>query len=157
MKFLILSDTHGNYPLAIKALETAGRVDRIFHLGDCIDDARLMEELTGHRIIMVPGNCDLSAPESPEILTVLAGTTFFVTHGDRYNVKSGLSRLHQKACRENAQIVLYGHTHQSHIGEIDGILYVNPGCLRFNWSHSSYALLAIDSGIYRAWTFQISP
>jgi putative phosphoesterase len=157
MKFLILSDTHGNYRLAIKALEAAGRVDRIFYLGDGIDDARLMEELTGHSIIKVPGNCDLSAPEPPEIQTVLAGKTFFVTHGDRYNVKSGLSRLHQKASRERAQIVLYGHTHQSHIGEIDGILYVNPGCLRFNWSPSSYALLTIDSGINRARIIQIAP
>ena len=157
MIFLILSDTHGNYPLAIKALETAGRVDRIFYLGDGIDDARLMEELTGHRIIKVPGNCDLSAPEPPEILTVLEDTTFFVTHGDRYHVKSGLSRLHQKACREHAQVVLYGHTHQSHVGEIDGILYVNPGCLCFNWSHSSYALLVIDSGISHARIFPITP
>ncbi len=145
MKLLILSDTHGNYPLAIKALEMAGQIDQIIHLGDGIDDARIIEEITGHRIIKVPGNCDLSAPEPRELLTVLAGKLFLVTHGDNYNVKAGLARLHKKACDENADIVLYGHTHASFAGELDGMLFVNPGCLRYKWPITSYAIISIDA------------
>jgi len=155
MKLLILSDTHGNYPLAIKALEMAGQIDQIFHLGDGIDDARIIEEITGHRIIKVPGNCDLSAPEPRELLTVLAGKLIFVTHGDNYNVKAGLALLHKKACQENADIVVYGHTHVGYAGELDGILFVNPGCLRYKWPITSYAIISIDAGRASAGIFPI--
>ena len=157
MRFLILSDTHGNYPLAIKALEAAGRVDRIFHLGDGIEDARFMEEITGHRIIKVPGNCDLSAPDPRDILAVFAGQTMFITHGDAYNVKRGLAQLHKKACRESARIVLYGHTHVGSVELLDGILFINPGCLSYKWSKTSYAILSLDSGVASARIFPIMP
>jgi uncharacterized protein len=155
MKLLILSDTHGNYPLAIKALEMAGRIDQIFHLGDGIDDARIIEEITGHRIIKVPGNCDLSAPEPRQILTVLAGKLILVTHGDTYNVKAGLALLHKKACQVNAGIVLYGHTHVGYTGELDGMLFVNPGCFRYKWPITSYAIISIDAGRASARIFPI--
>jgi putative phosphoesterase len=155
MKLLILSDTHGNYPLAIRALELAGRIDQVFHLGDGIDDARIIEEITGHNIIKVPGNCDLTATEPREVLTVLAGKTIFATHGDSYNVKAGLGLLHKKACQENAGIVLYGHTHVGYTGELDGILYVNPGCLRYKWPVTSYAIISIDAGRASAGIFPI--
>jgi putative phosphoesterase len=133
----------------------AGQIDRIFHLGDGIDDARIIEEITGHRIIKVPGNCDLSAPEPREILTVLAGKLFLVTHGDDYNVKSGLALLHKKACREHAGIVLYGHTHVGYVGELDGMLFVNPGCLRHKWPVTSYAIVSINAGKASARIFPI--
>ena len=157
MRFLILSDTHGNYPLAIKALEMAGQVDRIFHLGDGIEDARFIEEITGHRIIKVPGNCDLTATDPSDISAVFADRKFFITHGDSYNVKSGLALLHKKACMENVQIVLYGHTHVGSAEVLDGILYVNPGCLRSRWPDTSYAILSIDSGIVRVKIFPTNP
>ncbi|HLO25522.1 MAG TPA: metallophosphoesterase [Geobacteraceae bacterium] len=155
MRFLLLSDTHGNYPLAIRALEMAGQVDLIFHLGDGIDDARLIEEITGHRFIMVPGNCDRSAPGPLDVTAVFAGLKFFITHGDNYNVKGGLSLLQKKALTENVQIVLYGHTHTGSIELLDGILFVNPGCLRYRWPKTSYAILSIDSGTARAELFPI--
>lgn len=156
MRLLVLSDTHGNYPLALKALEMAGPVDLIFHCGDGIEDARLLEEITGHRIVKVPGNCDLHAPEPHEVAPVIAGHKFFITHGDNYNVKGGLSLLHNKALKENARIVLYGHTHIGSIAEHEGILFVNPGCLRYKWPEASYAILSIDSTMLRAQIVQVN-
>ena len=157
MRFLVLSDTHGNYPLAVKALETAGSVDRIFHLGDGIEDARFMEEITGHRIIKVPGNCDLSAPDPRDISADFAGQTIFITHGDAYNVKRGLAQLHKQACRKNARIVLYGHTHIGSVEVLDGILFINPGCLSYKCPRTSYAILTLDSRMAAARIFPIMP
>ena len=156
MRLLVLSDTHGNYPLALKALDMAGPVDLICHCGDGIEDARLMEEITGHRIVKVPGNCDRPAPEPHEVAPVIAGHKFFITHGDTYNVKGGLSLLREKAVEEHARIVLYGHTHVGSVAEHDGILFVNPGCLRYKWPETSYAILSINAGMPRARIMQIN-
>lgn len=153
----MLSDTHGNFPLAFKALEKAGRVDRIFHLGDGVDDARIIEEITGYGIIKVSGNCDLSASEPREIMTEYAGKLIFATHGDTFNVKSGLTPLHRKAVSENAQIVLYGHTHIGFTGLLGDILFVNPGCLRYRWPNPSYALVTVNAGIASASLFSAGP
>ena len=154
---MILSDTHGNYPLAIRALEMAGKVDRIFHLGDGIEDARLIEEITGHSIIKVPGNCDLTATDPREVSAVFAGRKFFITHGDTYGVKRGLAQLRTKADTENAHVVLYGHTHVGSVEVLNGILFVNPGCLRYRWPDTSYAILTVVSGMARARIVPIKP
>jgi putative phosphoesterase len=157
MNILVLSDTHGNYPLAIRALEEAGRVDLIFHLGDGIEDARFIEEITGHSIIKIPGNCDLSVPEPREILMSAGGKTIFATHGDAYNVKGGLDLLHRAAARKNARIVLFGHTHVAYAGVLDGILFVNPGCLRYRWPTTSYAVVTVRAGSPSAKIFPLEP
>jgi putative phosphoesterase len=158
MRFLILSDTHGNYPLAFRALEMAGPIDRIIHLGDGIEDARLIEEITGRDIVKVPGNCDISASDPADISAVFAGKKFFITHGDTYAVKGGLARLSCKARTENAEIVLYGHTHVGSVELLEGTLFVNPGCLRYKWPTASYALIDVDSdGKARAGIHPIEP
>ena len=146
MRLLILSDTHGNYPLAVKALEETGQVDRIIHLGDEYEDARMIEAIIGSPLIKVPGNCDLGVEDARNITVEFDGIRIFMTHGDRYQVKSGLARLHKKATAEQAGIVLYGHTHVAAITDIDGILFINPGCLGYNCTTPSYAILTITHG-----------
>jgi uncharacterized protein len=157
MNILVLSDTHGNYPLALKALEKAGRVDRIFHLGDGVDDARIIEEISGCTIFKVAGNCDLSAPEPREILVEVAGNLILATHGDTYNVKAGLTLLHRKAVSVNARIVLYGHSHTGFTGHLGEILFVNPGCLRYRWPNPGYALVTVEAGIASASLHAVEP
>lgn len=146
MNLLVLSDTHGNYPLAIKALEDAGPVDRIIHLGDDIEDARMIEAIIARPLIKVPGNCDLGVEDARAVSVTFGGRKIFLTHGDRYQVKSGLTLLRKKAIAEQARIVLYGHTHVAAIEEIDGILFVNPGALCAACPHPSCAILTIAAG-----------
>jgi putative phosphoesterase len=143
MKFLILSDTHGNYPLAVRAIEQTGRVDRIIHLGDEMEDARIIEKIVGRPVIKVPGNCDLDATAPRELCKTIAHKRIFLTHGDRYNVKAGLTQLHKKALEERAQIVLFGHSHLAAIETIDGILFINPGSLQSFRTTPTYAVLSI--------------
>ncbi len=150
MKIIVLSDTHGNYPLAIRGVEQVGDVDCIIHLGDEMADASIIEAIGGAPVIKVPGNCDLQNMEPRELQKTLAGKRFFITHGDWYCVKAGLSRLHRKALTESAQVVLYGHTHVASIEIIDGIYFINPGCMSKGQTSGSYAVIKIRSGTITA-------
>jgi len=144
MECIIFSDTHGNYPLAIEALSVAGPIDMICHLGDETADAVMIEHIILTKVHKVAGNCDAPDDTPREVCTTIGKSRLLMTHGDRYNVKSGLSKLIERAVAANVDIVLYGHTHQSAIDRIQGILFVNPGSLQRNSACKSYALLTIN-------------
>lgn len=146
MNILVLSDTHGNYPLAIRAVDEAGPVDHIIHLGDGVDDAVIVEDITGLPMTKVIGNCDFSTSAEIDTTKSLAGHSIFITHGHRYSVKSGLDGLYQKAIDQGASIVLFGHTHLPLIENVNEVLFINPGCLSQSCQTTTYALLSIVSG-----------
>lgn len=150
MRIAIISDTHGNYPLAIRALDRHEAFEQIIHLGDNIDDAWVVEEAIGRGIIKVPGNCDFAGSVPREIAHTFAGKVLFISHGDRYRVKEDLARLHNKAKSAAADIVLFGHTHAPLVAEIDGMLFVNPGSLAQNCDLPSFAILTISEGMVSA-------
>ena len=87
----------------------------IFYLGDGFRDTRYLT-LNGSPLYAVKGNCDLfsvgSVEDCPEERVVQIGShRALLTHGARYGVKSGLGGLIASAIRQEADIVLYGHTH----------------------------------------------
>ena len=83
----------------------------------------------------------------------------FITHGHRYGVKSGLGALIAQAVKEDADAVIFGHTHEpldmtllpEHTNERFGIclhkpLHVfNPGSLGYR--PHSFGTLTIQNGI----------
>lgn len=144
MRILILSDTHGNYQLAVQAIGEHSNCDQIIHLGDDIDDAFMIEQILGRPVIKIAGNCDYTAKSPRERLLRLTEATIFLTHGDKYFVKSGLSLLHKKALSKRAQIVLYGHSHRAAIDTVEGILFVNPGCMNRGTAAPSCAVLTLN-------------
>ena len=143
MKLAILSDTHGNYPLAVKVLESLGQLDYIIHLGDTTDDAEMIELALGRELIKLSGNCDMSKKYPELIITTIADKKVLLSHGDQFMVKSGLNLIQQKAKQEKADVVLYGHTHRPAILSIEDVLFINPGVMNKNASHRSFALLTI--------------
>jgi putative phosphoesterase len=145
MKLAILSDTHGNYPLAVKALELPVRLDYIIHLGDTADDAEIIEMTIGRELIKLSGNCDM-AKKYPEIITTtIANRKFLITHGDLFSVKNGLDPLRRRALEDGADVVLYGHTHIPGILNVNGKLFINPGSLKDSSSLQSFAVLCIEN------------
>ncbi|WP_243373519.1 YfcE family phosphodiesterase [Geotalea sp. SG265] len=146
MNILVLSDTHGNYPLAIKALDAVGNVDHIVHLGDGLEDAVIVEDISRLPTTKVLGNCDFSTTEVKDIFITLSGRNIFITHGHRFGVKAGLEELYQKASAGGASIVLFGHTHLPLIQTVNGMLFINPGCLSQNCKTTTCALLTITAG-----------
>lgn len=150
MKIAVVSDTHGNLGLAVKALDRFGLFDLIIHLGDTSEDAEIIETAIGQELVKIRGNCDLSWKYPKSANPVLAGKRFFITHGDLFQVKSGLSKIYQKARREKADVVLFGHTHSALVEEIDGILFMNPGTLKKQARMPSMGILVIEAGSVRA-------
>jgi putative phosphoesterase len=145
MRILVISDTHGNYPLALRACELAEPVDTVIHLGDGGDDAGLIHHALGINLIRVAGNCDHGSTGPREMLWECEGKRLLLAHGDRYGVKNGLGRLEQRGIEARADIVLFGHTHCATIITLSGILFVNPGTLMRSERQTTYAVLEISS------------
>ena len=145
MKIAVLSDTHGNYPLAIQMLDRFSNLDCIIHLGDTLQDADVIECALDVPVVKLAGNCDTSPKAPRELLLTINAMTFLLSHGDLYRVKTGMERIYQKASSENAAVVLYGHTHVPAIQKQGKILLVNPGTLKEAASKQSLAILTIQN------------
>ncbi|MCC8181683.1 MAG: metallophosphoesterase [Clostridiales bacterium] len=146
MKLLIFSDSHGNKTNMKKVLEQE-QPDMVFHLGDGRGD--ILAVLADHPEIelhSVAGNCDWRSRCRTEELVTVCGLRIFLTHGHEYTVKSGYSRLIAAGRRQEADIVLVGHTHISCVRQESGILLINPGAVG-NSPHPSYAVLEAEDGI----------
>lgn len=143
MRILVISDTHGNYPLLLKACEAAGAFDTLIHLGDADDDIALLEFTLGLPIIHVAGNCDFGCTAPRELIWKCEGMRLLLVHGDAYGVKSGLSRLEKRGVESGVDALLFGHTHQAVVTTLSGLLTVNPGTLMRGSVRTSYAILDI--------------
>ncbi len=145
MKALVISDTHGNVPLALKAHSLSEPVDIIFHLGDGSDDADLMRDLLDVPVINVAGNCDIGSKAPRELVWECDGKKVLLLHGDAYGVKAGLSRLDQRARGIGADAVLFGHSHLA-LNELRSeLLVLNPGTLMHACHHHTFAVMTISS------------
>lgn len=145
MKALVMSDTHGNVSCAFNAVSLVEPVDVIIHLGDGSADAELLREALDVPVISIAGNCDSGSRAPREHLWECEGKRILLTHGDVYQVKSGLGRLRQRADEVRVDAVLFGHTHQGVLEYHAGILLVNPGTLSKAAHHRSFAVLNITA------------
>lgn len=143
MKVLVISDTHGNVNRAFTAHTLCEPVDAIIHLGDGCADANLLQEVLGIPVVNVAGNCDSGSTAPRELVWECVGKRFLLTHGDAYQVKSGLVKLRQKAINIGVDAVLFGHTHIAVLEDHAGLLLVNPGSLANQNRLRSYAVLII--------------
>ncbi|MCI1922750.1 MAG: metallophosphoesterase [Lentilactobacillus buchneri] len=126
MKILVISDNHGDRQI-ISDLMTHydGEVDGFFHCGDSEFDSN--DPLVS-KMHIVRGNMDHAAFAEDEI-SKIDGETILLTHGHLHGVNSGLLTLELFARSKEANIVLFGHTHQLGVTQDQGILFVNPGSI----------------------------
>ena len=145
MKIGIVSDTHRLVRNMDKAIPYLENCDLIIHAGDNYSDARYIYGETGVNVMAVVGNCDFEDAED-ELLFDFGGKKFFVCHGHRYDVKYGTKFLQTKAEREGADIVVFGHSHETFSEVINGTLYIDPGSLSLprGGSKRGFAILEID-------------
>lgn len=146
MNLVVISDTHGNYPAALRAAESVAAADAVIHLGDFCDDALPLQAALSCSVIRVPGNGDHGSTLPRELLLRFAGVPFLICHGDAYGVKGGLTRLAEQAGRLGAQVVLFGHTHLPLVETREGRLFVNPGSLQKGTSSPTFALVTLAGG-----------
>ena len=121
-KFIVFSDIHGNYNALQKLKPLINENDGAFFAGDGLKDLLGLRVANLH---YVSGNCD-GFGECEKIVEV-EDVKIFLTHGHEYGVKGDLQRLYYRASELGANVVIFGHTHQPLIQEINGILFLNPG------------------------------
>lgn len=129
-KLLIISDSHGLTDELIK-LCRSHRDYKILHLGDFCINEKTLNDLN---ICYVKGNCDFSRADSEKLLEI-NGKKIFMTHGNKYNVKSSIMNLYYKALELNVDYCLFGHTHHELMCIEDGITFLNPGSLKDTGSY----------------------
>jgi len=164
---LVLSDSHGregrldSILAACEALSSAGTVEDVIFLGDGARGMIERAEENRIRIFAVCGNCDVgflidnngeTVPE--ERIESVGGKRIFMMHGHTYGVKSGLSRAVKRAAELEADILMFGHTHQPTLTYLPsgdesfgftikkGLYVFNPGALL----SGSFGVLTVSKG-----------
>lgn len=140
----LISDTHGL--LRPQVHEVFAGVSQILHAGDVCSDTILMELGLIAPTQAVFGNCDdLWDPSLRESLDLtIGGVRIHVQHGHEL----GRPKPAQVAAAYDADVCVYGHTHQQVIERVDGRLIINPGAAgprRFKLS-PCVAILTIADG-----------
>lgn len=116
LRIFILADTHNRLPANLEAM--AREADEIWHLGDVCDPAILQAiENFGPPVTIVRGNCD-SNSEWPLVVDL-----------ERNGVRFRLVHIPPERAPASADVVLHGHTHVPRNERLEGVLFLNPGCV----------------------------
>ncbi len=136
MKLLITGDIHGRSDMLEKVLKQVDDYDLHLNTGDLGLDVKTIE---ASKMIAVKGNNDYYQDLPTERLIEHQGLKILLTHGHLQNVKYGLTELIEMAKEMNADICIFGHTHDAFYKKIDHITFINPGSLS-GYHDKSYAI-----------------
>ena len=131
MKIIVLSDIHNDKEMLRKIVSNHRNSAGLFvFLGDGIDDFE-DETMFDSRIktVSVKGNWDYDSNHSVYEVFKNSGKTFFITHGDLYNVDGGIEIIAKTALEKGADICLHGHTHKAAHNKIGNFHVINPGAV----------------------------
>lgn len=149
MRILVFSDSHKSVEPCARVIENIIGVDMVLHAGDhasdCAELEKMFPEIEFH---YVPGNCDFSALSSEQIIDV-AGKRIFLTHGHGYAVKfdADYYTIINKGASENADLVVFGHTHVPVCDFSKNPPILNPGSIKHT---GTYGVIEIENGRLKA-------
>jgi putative phosphoesterase len=143
-KIAVISDSHGARVRLemFKRIAEQEKYDMIIHCGDGAYDTKWLAKNLDIEVKAVAGNCDFYDRIVREYPITVDNVRMLALHGDKYDVKWGLTRLSYYAEERNVNVVLFGHTHQAFAGFAGGVMMVNPGALK----DGRYAELHISNG-----------
>ena len=113
------------------------------HLGDYVRDAEAIAAyFPSLDLRYVRGNCDAYSRSDAEenLLFNADGVRIFMTHGHRYGVKSGYLRAIYAAREQEADLLLFGHTHYADCFQEGPLWVLNPGAAR----NGSYGIITLS-------------
>ena len=116
LRIFVLADTHDKLPANLESL--AAGADEIWHLGDVCAPAILQTmETFGPPVTIVRGNCDshVAWPLTTDL--------------KRNGVRFRLVHIPPGDAPAQVDIVLHGHTHVPRNERVNGVLFLNPGCV----------------------------
>ncbi|SDF32297.1 metallophosphoesterase [Sporolituus thermophilus] len=127
MRIGVISDTHGDAAAIRRAIFAGGPVDLWLHAGDYSQDANLLAELSGLKVIAAAGNCDgLTAAKIDEFVDA-GGKKIWLTHGHRYQARVRFNELVWWGEKYEVDIVVFGHTHVPYLARHGRLIIFNPG------------------------------
>lgn len=129
MKFLVISDTHGDIETAIQVYNTLTGIDRILHLGDYARDGWMLESRLGIPVTALKGNMDGSFSNEDYLLLNTEFGKVYLSHGHMEAAKYGPENLLYKASSLGCKAAIYGHTHVPVFKDLGGMYLLNPGSL----------------------------
>ncbi|OYW69044.1 MAG: YfcE family phosphodiesterase [Aerococcus viridans] len=146
MKILIASDNHGDHEALLNLIvQSDDDIDVFIHCGD----SELAEDDTIWGIFhTVQGNMDYAHFKDAISLATPEGK-IVVTHGHLYDANRSVDKLVDLAKANDAEVVLYGHTHKIDEQDIDGVKVINPGSIsqpRGKYPYPSFAILDWTNG-----------
>lgn len=147
MRILIVSDTHGRHKNLDMALEQAGKIDLLLHLGDVENGEDYIEAVAECPVQIVAGNNDFFSFLPKEKELSIGRYRIFMTHGHYYYVSMDTRRLKEECRERNADIVMYGHTHRPDIDDCGDVIAINPGSLSYPRQEGrkpTYIIMEID-------------
>ena len=116
LRIFVLADTHDKLPANLESL--AAGADEIWHLGDVCAPVILQTiEAFGPPVSVVRGNCD-SCFDWPISLDL-----------KRNGVRFHLVHIPPDDSPGDCDVVLHGHTHVPRNEVVEGIRFLNPGCV----------------------------
>ena len=131
MRIVVMSDSHRHEGNLFDIVEMHKEdADLFIFLGDGEDDIENVEIMYSDlRFEIVAGNCDFCSTKPMYKEISFAGKKIFFSHGHPFYVKHGYERIIEEARSREADIVLFGHTHNQYT-EYDGKLCImNPGAV----------------------------
>ena len=118
VRMLVVSDTHYKIDNLYFAVDEAGEIDGLIHLGDIEDYRSEVEEMVDCPCYIVPGNNDYFSGMSRERILEIGDHRILLTHGHRYQPYFSRTMLMEAAEGEGCDIVRYGHTHVPMVEEL---------------------------------------
>jgi uncharacterized protein len=116
LQIFVLADTHDKLPANIESL--ARDADEIWHLGDVCAQGILQTIKTfGPPVTVVRGNCDSNFDWPLTVDLKRNGIRFRLVH------------IPPDRAPENVDVVLHGHTHVPRNEYLEGLRFLNPGCV----------------------------
>jgi hypothetical protein len=147
MKFIVFSDSHGIADNMIRAVSKE-KPDLCFFLGDGERDLLLLQKRFPRLPVnAVRGNCDVFSSLPGTLVCAAGGIKIFATHGHLYGVKHDpiFRELCEAALEADADVVLFGHTHDPFRDFTMGMALLNPGSIGPT-TRPSYGLITTESG-----------
>lgn len=132
----IFSDTHGNMTSMRQALGALGPFDAVIHLGDGVTDGLTVARERGLPFHGVAGNEDWGTGLAETSQVTIAGWRIFLIHGHQTEINpyqskehwlDNLNELVELARSNQAQILIFGHTHVPLLETHGSTVMCNPG------------------------------
>lgn len=145
-KILIVSDSHANTTWL--NFFDFNEYDNVIHAGDHCLSSKQIAKITPY---YVDGNNDWGKQHILKFK--INELTFLLTHGDEYLNYGGYQNdkwadnLYKLALQNQADIVVFGHTHIPVIKKINHVTLINPGSVSFSRHNGNkhYIELEIDN------------